>query len=87
MSLSKVTRNGQVVIPVEFRKKYGITPGMKIFFREEAGFITLVPMKPEMIKSFAGILPTKGKAVGTLLQERKKDLELEERKFRKLRKV
>lgn len=48
-----VTRKGQVTIPVEQRKKFGIREGMKMLIREGAEGIELIPVTP--IEDLAGI--------------------------------
>jgi AbrB family looped-hinge helix DNA binding protein len=76
METSVVTTKGQVVIPSKIRKRYGIKDGTKIHFIEEKGEIKLVPVTSEMIKSFFGILGTKGNLLKALAEEKKKEREL-----------
>ncbi len=51
--LVKVARKGQVTIPIEQRKKYGIREGMKILVRDDPKGILLTPVPP--IGALAGI--------------------------------
>ena len=51
--LVKVARKGQVTIPVEQRRKYGIRQGMKLLVREDPKGILLTPI-PSM-KDLAGV--------------------------------
>ena len=51
--LVKVARKGQVTIPVEHRRKYGIREGMKILVRDDPKGILLTPVPP--IGDLAGI--------------------------------
>ncbi len=51
--LVKVARKGQVTIPVEQRRKYGIKEGMKILVRDDPRGILLTPVPP--IGDLAGI--------------------------------
>jgi len=44
--LVKVARKGQVTIPVEQRRKYGIREGMKILVRDDPKGILLIPVPP-----------------------------------------
>lgn len=48
-----VTRKGQVTIPVQQRKKFGIREGMKMLIREGSEGIELIPVTP--IEDLAGI--------------------------------
>lgn len=75
MNTTIVTTKGQIVIPAEIRKKYGIVVGTKIRFDEEDGEIKLVPITEEVIKNNIGLLRTKGKLLKALQKE--KDLERE----------
>ncbi len=48
-----VTRKGQVTIPAEKRRKYGITVGMRVLIKEGADGILIKPITP--IEKLAGI--------------------------------
>ena len=50
---SRVNKKGQVTIPIELRKKYGIRAGMKMYVTEsETGAIVLKPVLS--VKDWAG---------------------------------
>jgi len=51
--LVKVARKGQVTIPIEQRRKYGIKEGMKILVRDDPKGILLTPV--QRIADLAGI--------------------------------
>ena len=51
--LVKVARKGQVTIPVEQRRKYGIREGMRMLVRDDPKGILLTPVPP--IGDLAGI--------------------------------
>ncbi|HEV2120896.1 MAG TPA: AbrB/MazE/SpoVT family DNA-binding domain-containing protein [Candidatus Bathyarchaeia archaeon] len=51
--LVKVTRKGQVTIPLEQRKKYSIREGMKLLVKDSPQGILLSPVKP--VEDLAGI--------------------------------
>ena len=51
--LVKVARKGQVTIPIEQRRKYGIKEGMKILVRDDPEGILLTPVP--RIADLAGI--------------------------------
>ncbi len=48
-----VTRKGQVTIPVEYRRKYGIREGSRLIVEEGAGLIILKPIPP--LEDLAGV--------------------------------
>ena len=51
--LVKVARNGQITIPVQQRRKYDITEGMKILVRGDPRGILLTPILP--LADLAGV--------------------------------
>ena len=51
--LVKVARKGQVTIPMEQRRKYGIRQGMKLLVREDPKGILLTPILP--MEDLAGV--------------------------------
>lgn len=44
--LTKMSTNGQLVIPAKIREAAGLKPGMTFLVGHEAGTITLIPMAP-----------------------------------------
>lgn len=76
------TVKGQIVIPVELRRKYGIKAGTKIHIFEEHGRIVLQPVTPEFVRSVRGMFKGSG-ALKVLEEERRRDREREDAKFRK----
>jgi AbrB family looped-hinge helix DNA binding protein len=71
MNTTIVTTKGQIVIPIEIRKKYGLKVGTKIRFDDEDGEIKLVPITEEIIKKNVGLLKSKGKLIKALQKEKK----------------
>ena len=53
MKVTKVTRKGQITIPVSYRKKYKIREGMKVAFKEERGKLVIEPIP--RLEDLAGI--------------------------------
>jgi AbrB family looped-hinge helix DNA binding protein len=51
-----VTSKGQVVIPVELRRKLRIKAGTRVAFHEERGQLIIQPITDEFIDSLRGIL-------------------------------
>ena len=76
MESSVVTIKGQMVIPSRLRKKYKIKNGTRIQLEEEGDGIKLIPITPELIRSKAGFLGTKGKLLKALMEEKKREREL-----------
>ena len=66
------TVKGQIVIPAELRKKYGITERTKIVIVDNGNEIILRPITDQYLRSLQGSLKGSG-ALEFLLEERKKD--------------
>ncbi|MEE8329289.1 MAG: AbrB/MazE/SpoVT family DNA-binding domain-containing protein [Thermodesulfovibrionia bacterium] len=73
MTTVKTLSKGQIVIPVELRRKYNIHPGSKLQVIEHNGIIYLIPPVDDPIKAALGALPAKPSLSEQLLKERKKD--------------
>jgi AbrB family looped-hinge helix DNA binding protein len=73
MATVRALAKGQVVIPVEIRKKYHIEPGTEMQIMEYGGIIYLIPPVEDPIKTACGILPAKPSLSENLLKERKKE--------------
>jgi bifunctional DNA-binding transcriptional regulator/antitoxin component of YhaV-PrlF toxin-antitoxin module len=84
MDTAYMTSNGRVAVPIRLRRKYGITPAVKICFIESDGEILFRPITPHYIRSVCGMLKSKGSATGELLKERAEEEKREEAKLRKL---
>jgi AbrB family looped-hinge helix DNA binding protein len=82
---ARATEKGQIVIPAELRKKYGIKKGTRIQISERNGYIVLNPLSPEVIRTrlekLRGIIKGGPSMTKELEAERAQDLEIEERKF------
>ncbi|MFQ6114450.1 MAG: AbrB/MazE/SpoVT family DNA-binding domain-containing protein [bacterium] len=84
MSITKVSTKGAVVIPKEIRKKYGIEPGMKVNITETDGNIRIIPIPKDPLTFARGLLKKEGKSLtDILLEERKRDLDIEEVRIRR----
>jgi AbrB family looped-hinge helix DNA binding protein len=70
------TVKGQIVIPVELRRKYRIKAGTKINVIDTGEAILLKPVTEESLKQLQGRLKGKG-VLKSLLEERLKDAERE----------
>lgn len=67
-----VTVKGQIVIPVELRRKYGIVKGTRITIADNGREIILRPITREYLKGLRGSLKGSG-ALEVLMEERRKD--------------
>jgi AbrB family looped-hinge helix DNA binding protein len=73
MAIVKTLAKGQIVIPVEIRKKYHIEPGTEIQIMEYGGIIHLIPPVEDPINAACGLLPAKPSLSDKLLKERKSE--------------
>jgi AbrB family looped-hinge helix DNA binding protein len=69
-----VNVKGQIVIPAEMRRKYGIRNGTKIIVTDNRDSILLKPVTEQYLKNLQGSLKGKG-GLKTLVDERRKDRE------------
>lgn len=74
---TKATKKGQIVIPANLRRKYGIEEGTRFNIRDNEGQIILEPITDEYITSLRGIAKDSG-TLNSLMRERKKDRERED---------
>ncbi len=59
MGAIKVTQKGQVVIPAEFRKKYGIKAPGQVLIAEREGHLVIMPMPDDPVAGARGMLKPK----------------------------
>lgn len=77
MGAIKVTQKGQVVIPAEFRKKYGIkTPG-QVLIAEREGHLVIMPMPDDPVAGARGMLHPKRPLAVSYAAFKKEELMLE----------
>jgi len=79
MNIVKTSSKGQIVIPAEIRKKLGIKPGQKVAFTLVEDKALIEPLPEDPIKALRGILKGKPSMTKALLNERKKEIEREEK--------
>ena len=72
MATVKILAKGQIVIPAEIRKKYGIQPGTELQIMEYGGIVYLIPSAADPIGAACGILPPKPSLAEKLIKDRKK---------------
>lgn len=83
MGTAKVSRKGWVVIPREIRQRYGIKPGDQVQIVDHGGRIAIVPSLNDPIRQSRGLLKGMPSLTDALLEERRQDLEREEKKARR----
>lgn len=76
METSSLTIKGQIVVPSKIRKKLGLKKGSKVGFIESGDKVILQPLDKGYYKSLIGIGGTKGKALNSLYDDKKKEREL-----------
>lgn len=85
--IMNVSAKGAVVIPAKLRKALGIKPKGKVMLvpKIKEAKVEIIRAEEDPIKALSGILKGKGKRTGSwvkwLLDERKKDLEIDEREM------
>ena len=85
MEEATMTSKGQIVVPAKLRRRYGLKPGVKVYFIERNNEILFQPLTKEYIRSVHGLLASKSSVTEELLQERVKDREHEEANLGKRR--
>ena len=78
---STVTSKGQFVIPAKLRRKHGIRKGTRVAITEDNNRLVLQPINKEFIESLWGSWKGEPSASDFLMKERRREHELEERKF------
>lgn len=71
MATVKTLSKGQIVIPVDIRKRYGIETGSRLQVMEYGGVIYIIPPSKHPVKDACGMLPSKPSLSGRLLKERR----------------
>jgi AbrB family looped-hinge helix DNA binding protein len=66
MTIHSISSKGWVVIPADLRKKYHLYPGDEVKIIDFGGVMVIVPVKPDAVKTGAGMLKS-GKALTQIL--------------------
>ncbi|MBS1248739.1 MAG: hypothetical protein MAG431_00301 [Chloroflexi bacterium] len=69
----KISQKGWVVIPVELRRKYNLSPGKKMHVIDYGGVLSLVPVLDDPIENAAGLLTGGDSLTQALLEERREE--------------
>jgi len=70
---AKILKNGQLVIPNQIRKKFGLKPGDSVKFFDYDGAIHIIPLVKKPVKQAIGILPRRPSLGGKLLKDRTRE--------------
>ena len=73
MATVKTLAKGQIVIPIDIRKKYHIEPGTEMQIMAYEGIIYLIPPVADPIEAACGILPSKPSLAEALRKERESE--------------
>ena len=79
MSIMKVSKKGWVVIPKDIRQRHGIRPGDRVQIIDLAGRIAIIPATKDPVAAARGMLKGGPSLTKALLEERRWELEQEER--------
>jgi len=77
MPIVKMSSKGQIVIPIEIRKKLGIKPGQRVNLTVVHDKVFITPLPEDPIKAMRGILKGKPSMAQALVKERKQEVERE----------
>jgi len=70
------TIKGQIVIPADIRRKYGIEKGTRLKVYEQKNMIIVKPLKGDPVQEGRGMLKTKGRILKSLVKDRKREAKL-----------
>jgi len=70
---AKVKAKGQIVIPVDIRRKFRIEEGTRVAFLEDEGRLFIQPVTDDFIEGMKGILAGRGLPAG-IERDRDRDL-------------
>ena len=76
MATAKISQKGWVVIPVEYRRRYGLKPGDTVRIVDYGGVLSLVPSLRDPVDDARGMLPD-ASLTKALLAERARERELD----------
>ena len=73
MNKTSVTEKGQIQIPSNLRRKFGIKRGTQVFIYDRDEEIVIKPITDEYIRGMAGMAGTKGRLLKALKEEKAKE--------------
>lgn len=85
MYTATVSAKGWIVIPKAYRKKYNLEPGQKVQVVDYGGVLAIVPITENPIKALRGMFADGPSLTEDLLEERRRESELEGAQIERLR--
>jgi AbrB family looped-hinge helix DNA binding protein len=85
MSVATISAKGWIVIPVEYRRKYGLRPGEKVSIVDYGGVLSIQPVPPDPIEHARGLLAGGPSLTRALLKERLEERRREEKRIARFR--
>jgi AbrB family looped-hinge helix DNA binding protein len=79
MPIVRTSSKGQIVIPKEIREKLRIGPGKRVLLRLVGDHAEIVPLPDDPIEAMRGMLKSDTSLADELLNERRRDNEVDER--------
>ena len=79
MAIVKVSDDGSITIPGEMLDRHGIWPGDKVHIMDFSGTIRIIPVAEDPIAAARGMFKGERSMTAALLEERRWELEQEER--------
>jgi len=80
MPVVKLSSKGQIVIPADIRKKYGLRPGSRVEIFDMEGQIVLCSIPEDPIEAAHGFLSSRRSVSEMLKEAREEEKKFEERK-------
>jgi AbrB family looped-hinge helix DNA binding protein len=77
MATAKISQKGWVVIPAEYRQRYGLKPGDTVRIVDYGGVLSVVPALGDPVQGARGML-SGDSLTEALLRERARERELDE---------
>ena len=82
--MAKVSSKGQIVLPVELRRKYKIEAGSEVAIVDYAGALYLVPIpEGDALGHLRGLLKDTGYSSEQFIAERRAERDREEEKYKR----
>jgi AbrB family looped-hinge helix DNA binding protein len=79
MSVIKTHAKGQIIIPIEIRKRLGIIPGKRVSVKLVDDHIEIRPLPDDPIEFLTGVFKDSPKSMSAqLLEERRRDNRIDE---------
>jgi AbrB family looped-hinge helix DNA binding protein len=70
---AKLSKKGWIVIPKQFREKYGLTEGMRLQIVDAGNSLTLIPLPDDPVEALHGMLENGASLTADLLAEREQE--------------